>query len=109
MSARRRLSAMRRIVRPASSRRVISGRFSTSRKNSFSGIEIVPEGSRATAEAGNGRCSKTATAPTGSPGPRISRIRSLSGAALTIFTRPTKRKWMKCAASPSSKRVAPFS
>src|SRR5262245_34155544 len=78
-------------------------------KNSRSGIEIVPEGSRAIAEAGKGRCSKTATAPTGSPGPRISRIRSRSGAALTILTRPTKRKWMKSAGSPSSKRMAPLS
>jgi hypothetical protein len=55
MSAIRRLSAMSRIVSPASRRRVISGRFSRREKNSRLGIEITPHGSSATAVAGNGR------------------------------------------------------
>jgi hypothetical protein len=55
----------------------------------------------ATAAAGKGRRSKTATAPTGSPSPRISMITSRVPAAFTIFTRPVTMKWIRSAGSPS--------
>ena len=47
----------------------------------------------ALAEAGKGKPSKEATAPTGSPGPKISRITSRpDGAMRKIFTRPLTTK-----------------
>ena len=110
MSARRRFRAISRSVRPGEqAARDLGPLLDELERSRARESRRCREGSSATAVAGNGRCSNTATAPTGSPGPRISRIRSRSGVALTILTRPTKKKVDAEGRVPSSKRVAPLS
>ncbi len=58
--------------------------------------------SSATAEAGYGLASYEATAPSGPPGPNISRIKSRpSGACLYTLTRPAVTTKNKAESSPS--------
>ncbi len=72
------------------------------------GSTRMPHGSSAMAEAGNGRPSKTATAPTGSPGPRISRMMSRSGSRLDDLHSSEEEEVDEASpARPSSKIVAP--